>query len=44
MLAVDERKERMNELRKAHFHLGFDNANKISEYKEYYTEKDLAHR
>lgn len=41
MLGVDERKERVNELRKAHFHLGFDHTNKISDYKENYTEKDL---
>jgi len=41
MIAVDERKERVNELRKAHFHLGFDRSNTISNYKEHYTEKDL---
>lgn len=41
MLAVDERKERMNELRKAHFRLGFDTTTTISDYKEHYTEKDL---
>lgn len=53
-MTFEERKEKMNELRKAHFHLGFKNGttlslilvieNTISDYKENYTEKEIARR
>lgn len=38
---AEKRKEHMNELRKAHFHLGFDKSAKQTDYRENYTEKDL---